>query len=130
MEKEEKVLLKKIGTNLRKLRLEIGMDRESLSKMIKVNKTTISNWENGIRLPKLKYWMSLLIALKCNSLDDLFKPVIENFKNDELDNLVFEIKDIFRNKEAKEELYIYLDIIKKRYKMYERRAQREGGRGA
>ncbi len=78
---------KKLGKHLQGLRKIAGYKtQEDFAKVLKVSKSAIGNYENGRNLPNSKYWLKMLILLKCNSLDELFEPIIKGFeKNIEIE---------------------------------------------
>ncbi len=117
MTKQEVIDLKeRIGQRFTELMNTVKLDRKQIAKAVNAKPTAVEFWQNGGRTPKLKYWRDILKVLKCYSLDSLFKPVIDEIKKDtELDKLMNIIKTIYKNVEAKNELYVYLEIIYKHH---------------
>ena len=53
MKIDEKALAKKIGRNLTDLLISRGKTQQELADYIGVNKSTVSNWVNGVRTPRM-----------------------------------------------------------------------------
>lgn len=68
-----------VGSKIKEHRKYLGMSQEELAKKIGVGKTTISNYEVGLRSPK-KPQMIKLSEVFGISIDDLF-PTIDSSKN-------------------------------------------------
>lgn len=58
--------------NLKAIRKKANYTQQKLADMLHVTKTTIANYEQGIKEPKLKTLEDLTIILNC-SYDDLLK---------------------------------------------------------
>ena len=80
MQKEIETLKKYIAINLRKLRAEINISQEELSKKSNVNATTIVRYEAGIIIPSLDKLVMILSVFNV-SLYIFFKEVYENMYN-------------------------------------------------
>lgn len=111
---ELKDLMKDIGNVIKNRRISLGLSRAALSISLKIRKTTIGNWEDGIRFPKLKYWKDLLSVLECKTLDDIFNPVLEGINNEydpEYVKLCNDAKKIFRSTNKKKQLKDYIEFL-------------------
>ena len=64
---EEGVILK----NLKKLRKKQGMKQSELAKRLKLTRSAVSNWENGITSPRANMLPALAKVLKC-TINDFF----------------------------------------------------------
>lgn len=80
MQKEIETLKKYIAINLRKLRAEINISQEELSKKSNVNATTIVRYEAGTIIPSLDKLVLILNVFNV-SLYNFFKEVYENMYN-------------------------------------------------
>lgn len=60
-----------IGEQILKFRSEKGWSQVALAEEIGVSKNTLFLWEQGSRVPPIKYLRPLATALEC-SIDDLF----------------------------------------------------------
>ncbi|MDE7101089.1 MAG: helix-turn-helix domain-containing protein [Anaeroplasmataceae bacterium] len=58
--------------NLKSLRKNANYTQQKLAELLHVTKTTIANYEQGVKEPKLKTLEELTIILSC-SYDDLLK---------------------------------------------------------
>ena len=58
--------------NLKKIRKEKNLTQQQLADLLHVTKTTIANYEQGIKEPKLKTIEQIINILEC-SYDDLLK---------------------------------------------------------
>ncbi len=70
---------KYVGSKIKEHRKQLGLSQEELAKKIGVGKTTISNYEVGLRSPK-KPQIIRLSEVFGITIDDLF-PTIESSKN-------------------------------------------------
>lgn len=62
---------RKVGENIRKLRKKAGLSQEQLAEKAKLDLTSISEVESGLRNPSLKTLYKISLALKI-SLKELF----------------------------------------------------------
>jgi len=110
-------LLKDFGEYLQKLRLNAGYKTQELfAKALKISKSAIGNYEAGRNLPDHKYWKNILVLLKCNSLDELFKPLLKDLKKDtEMDLIIERIKRIYKIPEGKRKIIDYIDVLERAY---------------
>lgn len=104
---------KMIGKKLRKLRKSKDMSQQELAEKIKITRSTISNYELGIRTPHLK---------DLQKFCQLFNIGLDYFEikpKDEAENLLNRAREVFESDEVapqvKEQLYIdfmrlYLDM--------------------
>jgi len=110
----------------------IYFDNQKLfAKRIGVGKSTVGMWELGRNFPRPKYWDKILSALKCNSLDVLFKPLIENIQS-QSDPIVEEIcQRIKKYCEVKPDFKVtlssWLDMMKLPSELISEKEQGEGG---
>jgi len=114
-----KKLLESIGTHLKKLRIEAGYKtQEKFAKALNVSKSTIGNYEMGRNLPSSKYWERMINLLKCNTLDELFEPIFQHNRNtNKINELIAKVKRIYKNEDARRELYHQIDIINRLYNL-------------
>lgn len=75
-----RIFASKTGRAIREAREERGISQESLARLIDVSQTTISNWEYGLYFPKPPELVAISVELGI-SLDELFKPMVELYKN-------------------------------------------------
>lgn len=64
-------IYEKVGENIKKLRKKTGLSQEELATMAKLDLTSISEIESGLRNPSLKTLYKISLALKGN-IKDLF----------------------------------------------------------
>lgn len=64
-------IYEKVGENVKKLRRKSGLSQEELSIMAKLDLTSISEIESGLRNPSLKTLYKISLALK-GDIKDLF----------------------------------------------------------
>lgn len=68
-----------IGQRLRCRRLDMGLSRSQLAKMIHVTPSAIANYENGVSYPKPDILISLIIALEVDA-NYLYQDYLSNSK--------------------------------------------------
>lgn len=66
-----------IGQKLRHRRMDLGLSRSQLAKMIHVTPSAIANYENGISYPKPDILISLIIALEVDA-NYLYQDYLSN----------------------------------------------------
>jgi transcriptional regulator with XRE-family HTH domain len=64
-------IYEKLGERIRKLRTKAGLSQEELAEKAKLDLTSVSEIESGLRNPSLKTIHKISLALKI-SLQDLF----------------------------------------------------------
>lgn len=57
--------------NLQKLRKKQGLNQNDLAKKLKLTRSAVANWENGITSPRANMLPKLAKVLKC-SINDFF----------------------------------------------------------
>lgn len=102
-----------ISEKIKSLRLARGLTQQQLADKLNINRTTISNYENGNREPRLNELTAIADALGVSI--DFFGAVAK----DEVFELLQRAREVFENptveKEKKDELYkelmrLYLSI--------------------
>lgn len=68
-----------IGQKLRHRRINLGLSRSQLAKMIHVTPSAIANYENGVSYPKPDILISLIIALEVDA-NYLYQDYLSNSK--------------------------------------------------
>jgi transcriptional regulator with XRE-family HTH domain len=71
MNNQDKELLKQLGTNLRKYRLNNNISQEAFSELTQLDRTYISGLERGIRNPSFLILLRISKALDI-TLNDLY----------------------------------------------------------
>lgn len=61
----------KLGINIRKLRIKNGLSQEQLAEKAKIDLTSVSEIESGLRNPSVKTIYKIVLALK-TTLSSLF----------------------------------------------------------
>lgn len=61
-----------IGDNIRRIRREAGLTQEALGRLLKVEKSSISEWESGSRLCHIVRLCQIARMLGC-TVDDLLE---------------------------------------------------------
>lgn len=73
---DEKIVLKKIGKRIQKLRKQKGYTQLTFSEIVSLSNNYISQIESGTRSPRLDKLALIINALEC-SADDVFMDVID-----------------------------------------------------
>ena len=109
--------LSEIGKYLQTLRVNAGYRRQiDLAKTLGISTGAIGHYESGRNLPRSKNWKKMLELLKCNSLDELFEPVIKGFeKNTEIESFIKRIKRLYNLQETNQQLNSFIEILEKAY---------------
>jgi len=60
----------------------------------------------------------MINLLKCNNLDELFEPIFQHNRNtNKINELIAKVKRIYKNEDARRELYHQIDIINRLYNL-------------
>ena len=126
MERKKKKLVEDIGKHLQKLRKEAGYKtQDDLAIKSSISKSSIGNYESGQNSPSIELLPILMKYLKCNSLDELFEPLLKNIKKDtQLESFIKRIKRIYKIPEAKRKLHDDIDTIEKAYNLKQKNLKR------
>ena len=71
---------KEFGQNLFKMRKEKGLNQEELARLIGVHVNTVSQWENGVYIPKIGKIERIAEVLNTTASDLLNGPVKQEFE--------------------------------------------------
>ncbi len=74
---DEKVILKKIGSRIQKLRKKKGYTQQTFSEAIGLSNNYLSQVERGGSSPRMDKLVAIMNTLEC-SADDIFCDVIES----------------------------------------------------
>ncbi len=61
---------KELGENLKKARIKSGISQDDVSKLININRSSISYYESGVNIPNIFILIKLMRIYKIN-IDDL-----------------------------------------------------------
>ncbi len=108
---------KKVGKHLQGLRKIAGYKtQEDLAKPLGIGKGSVGHYETGRNLPHSRNWKKMLELLKCNSLDELFEPIIKGFKkNTEIESFIKRIKRLHNLIETSGQIKSFVKTLEKAY---------------